>query len=58
MEKDICPASNAELGRVFPGLEAIVVDEIVKWVPVVKGLVAILDRCIVCRNQVRYEADI
>lgn len=51
VEEDIGPAADGELGRVLPSLEAISVGDVVGRLPVVEGLITILDGCEECREK-------
>lgn len=56
MNQDVSPATDAEFGRVLPGLQAIAVSQVVQRLPVIEGLVAVLNRCIRCRKEMGDEA--
>ena len=43
MNDDVGPASDAEVGRVLPCLQAVAVVEVVQRFPVVEGLVTVCD---------------
>jgi len=43
VEEDIGPATDGKFGRVLPSLEAIAVGDVVGRLPVVEGLVTVLD---------------
>lgn len=58
MKGDVKPASDGIVGRVFPGLEAITVAQIMGWFPVVEGLVTVLDGGEESSNQVGSEEDV
>lgn len=58
MEGDVKPVSDGIVGRVFPGLEAIAVAQIVCWFPVIEGLVTVLDGGEQSSNQVGSEEDV
>ncbi len=48
MYQYIKPAPDSVVGRVFPGLEAKAMIEVVRWFPVIEDFVAILNGS-VCR---------
>lgn len=43
MKRNVKPAANGIIGRILPGLEAIAMGEVMGRLPVVEGLVAVLD---------------
>lgn len=55
MEADVEPASDGIVGRVFPGLQAVAMAEVMSRFPVVEGLVAVLYRGKSRCDQVRDE---
>ena len=46
MQGDVGPGAEGEGGGVFPGLEAVGVEEVVGGFPVVEGFVAVLERVV------------
>ena len=44
VDGDVEPAADGVVGRVLPGLQAVAMAEVVGGLPVVEGLVAVLDR--------------
>lgn len=58
MERDVEPASDGIIGRVLPGLEAIAMAQIVGRLPVVEGLVTVLDRSEGSGDKVRDQEDV
>lgn len=43
VKRNVKPAANGIIGRILPGLEAIAMGEVMGRLPVVEGLVAVLD---------------
>ena len=43
MREDVCPAPDAVLRSIFPGLKSVAVGEVVGWFPVVVGFVAVVN---------------
>ena len=58
MQGNIQPAPNRILGRVLPGLQSIVMAEIVRRFPVIERLVAVLYRGIEGSKKIGNEEDI
>ena len=58
MDDYVEPAANGELRGVFPGLEPIATVQIVRWLPVVEDLIAILDRRVEGRENVDGSEDV
>ena len=55
MDDDIQPAANAVFRGVLPGLQAVTMVEIMRWLPIVEDFITILNWCIRCRKQVDKE---
>ena len=53
MNGNVSPTPNTVLGRVLPCLKTIAMIEIVKRLPVVESLIAILDWCVKAGYNVR-----
>lgn len=58
VQPSVCPAANSVDRRILPGLEAIVVVQIMSRLPEVEDFIAVLDRAIERRNDMAYEEDI
>lgn len=58
MKRDIKPAADGIVGRVFPRLQAVAVRQVMRRLPVVECFVAVLDRRKGGGNQVRDEEDV
>lgn len=58
MDKDVSPASYAELRGVLPCLQAVAMGQVVQWFPVVEGFIAILYWRIRSCKQMSDEADV
>lgn len=52
MRKDVKPVPDAVLGRPFPSLQAVGVGQVVRRLPKVEGLIAVLDGVVQSRNKV------
>lgn len=58
VEENVEPAADAVLGGIFPCLSSVAMLKIVRWFPVVEGLIAVLDGCVGGSETVRDEEDV
>jgi hypothetical protein len=58
MQPDVKPAPDGKLWRVLPGLQAISVRQVVRRLPVIERLIAILDRSEESGNDIGGEEDV
>jgi hypothetical protein len=55
MDNNVGPATQGKLGTVLPGLESILVVEVVQRLPIVESLIAVLYWSDIGRKEVREE---
>ena len=56
MERDVGPASDAELWGVLPGLKSVAMVKVMQGFPIVESLIAVLDRGVQRSEKMRGKA--